>query len=352
LTPDIVSRLVDNGHKVVVSAGAGSEAGYPDSDYQAAGAEIVSDNEAWSAEMIAAIHLPDSVDLSPGSALIGLLQPFDHPERMAELAKTGVTAFAFEAVPRTTRAQTMDALSSQATVAGYQAALEAAVACDRFFPMLTTAAGTIPPSKVVILGAGVAGLQAIATARRLGAVVSAFDVRAAAAEQVRSLGATFIEVDTEPQDAETSGGYAKEVAEDEQALILKGLTPHIEKADAVISTAAIPGRRAPLLISADMVRSMRPGAVIVDLAASTGGNCELTEPGKTIDVNGVTIIGDTDLPSRTAQHASQMYAKNVVNFIELLTAESGELDPDWDDEIVAQACISRDGKLVHPRLTD
>lgn len=305
----------------------------------------------WRCEFIATIEQPPIDQLSASTAVIGLFAPFDEPEAMEQLGVTGATVFALEAVPRTSRAQTVDALSSQAAVAGYQAALEAAAACDRFFPMLTTAAGTMRPSKVVVLGAGVAGLQAIATAKRLGAVVSAFDVRSAAAEQVESLGASFIEVETEPQDASESGGYAKEVAADQQQRIIDGLAPHIIDADAVITTAAIPGRPAPLLIEADTVEAMRPGSVIVDVSASTGGNCESTRPGEVVDIGGVSIIGITDLVSRVANHASQMYARNIMAFIELITdPETAALRIDYSDDIVDGACIARGGEVVHPRL--
>ncbi len=353
LTPEVVRKLAASSHEVLIESTAGLSAGYTDAAYTDAGATITGPEEAWAAEFVATVlPPPPGARLRPDGSLLGMLSPFDDPIRMAELAKTGVTAFAFEAVPRTTRAQSVDALSSQATVAGYQAVLEAASMSDRFFPMLTTAAGTIAPSKVLILGAGVAGLQAIATARRLGAVVSAFDVRAAAAEQVQSLGATFVAVDIEAQDAATSGGYAQEVAADEQARILAGLAPHIVKSDVVIATAAIPGKKAPLLITGETVESMRAGSVIIDLAASTGGNCELTQPGQTIRHGEVTIVGDTDLVSRTPGHASQMYAKNVVNFLDLVTGEGGALAHNWDDDIVAGACVTRNGAVAHPRLKE
>ncbi len=351
ITPDVAKRLIAAGHTVVVETDAGARAGYLDDEYRNAGASIGETDEVWSCELVATIERPPVSLLGPSSAMIGMIAPFDDPAEMNTLAGTGATVFALEAVPRTSRAQTVDALSSQAAVAGYQAVLEAAAASDRFFPMLTTAAGTMRPAKVVVLGAGVAGLQAIATARRLGAVVSAFDVRAAAAEQVESLGASFITVDTEAQDASESGGYAREVAADEQQQIIDGLAPHLTTADAVITTAAIPGRPAPLLIEADTVRAMRPGAVIVDVAAATGGNCELTRPGETIVVDGVTIIGDMDLVSRVANHASQMYARNVMAFIELITdPETAELRIDYSDDIVDGACIARGGVVVHPRL--
>jgi H+-translocating NAD(P) transhydrogenase subunit alpha len=348
LTPEAVAKLVSKGHTLVVEHHAGLAAGHSDDDYLSSGAELADQAAAWDADLVATVDRPPA-GVVP-SALIGLLRPFDDTAGMAELASLGVTAFAFEAVPRTTRAQVVDALSSQATIAGYQAVLEAASRSDRMFPMMTTAAGTLRPAKVVVLGAGVAGLQAIATARRLGAVVSAFDVRAAAAEQVRSLGATFIEVAEAPQDAATAGGYAREVAADEQARILGGLFPHVTGADAVISTAAIPGRPAPVLIDRAMVDAMRPGAVIVDLAASTGGNCELTRPGDTVEVGGVIVVGDTDLVSRVAGDASRLYSRNVAAFIDLVTDEEGRFDPNWEDDIVAESCVTRDGELVHPRL--
>lgn len=350
LTPDVAGRLINAGHTVTIESGAGLPAGHRDEEYEAKGAAIGSRAAAFAADLIAVVRRPENLsDLSSTRSLVGLLQPLDEPRSIADLATTGVAAFAFELVPRTTRAQTVDALSSQATAAGYQAVLEAAARCDRFFPMLTTAAGTIRPSKVLVLGAGVAGLQAIATARRLGAVVSAFDVRAAAAEQVKSLGATFVEVGEEPQDASTSGGYARELEVDQQRRILDGLAEHVAGADAVIATAAIPGRPAPLLIEAGTVERMRPGSVIVDLAATTGGNCELTEAGKDIDHRGVTIIGATDLVSRVAGHASQMYARNVAAFIDLI-APDGELALDVDDDIVRDSCVTRDGEVVNPAV--
>lgn len=351
ITPDVAKRLIASGHELMIETGAGSKAGYPDAQYQDVGATVTTAEQVWSCDFVTTIERPSPSDLGPAVAVIGMIAPFDDPDEMKPLADTGATIFALEAVPRTSRAQTVDALSSQASVAGYQAVLEAAASSDRFFPMLTTAAGTIRPSKVVVLGAGVAGLQAIATARRLGAVVSAFDVRSAAAEQVESLGASFITVETEPQDASDSGGYAREVEADQQERIIAGLAPHLVDADAVITTAAIPGRPAPLLIRADTVRAMRPGAVIVDISASTGGNCELTRPGETIDVDGVLIIGATDLVSRVANHASQMYARNVMAFIELITdPDSKELRLDYSDDIVEGACIARSGEVVHPRL--
>lgn len=348
LVPDVVKKLVEDGHRISVSPSAGEGAGFTDADYAAAGADLAVPVDA---DIVAVVDLPLSGTV-PGKSLLGMLRPFDDPDAMRALASTGVTAWAFEAVPRTTRAQTIDALSSQATVAGYQAVLEGAAASDRFFPMLTTAAGTIRPAAVLVLGAGVAGLQAIATARRLGAVVSAFDVRAAAAEQVESLGAKFVTLEVPAQDAADSGGYAREVADDEQRRILDGLAPLVARSDVVISTAAIPGRPAPLLIERSTVEAMRPGAVIVDLAAATGGNCELTVSGETIEHAGVKIIGATDLMARVPADASRMYSRNVAAFLALISGEAGAFTPDVDDDIVRDSMICRAGAVVHPRLLE
>jgi H+-translocating NAD(P) transhydrogenase subunit alpha len=278
--------------------------------------------------------------------LIGFLQPLTSPETVRGLAEAGVTAFAMETIPRITRAQSMDALSSQATVAGYRAALIAAQELPRFFPMLTTAAGTVRPAKVLVLGAGVAGLQAIATARRLGAVVQAFDVRSAVKEQIESLGARFLELDMGLEDAETAGGYARPLTDEEQQRQRELLAEEIGKMDAVISTAAVPGRRAPLLIIEDALRKMKPGSVVVDLAAETGGNCELTEPGEIVVRHGVTIVGPLNLASTMADHASSLYSKNVQSLLALMV-EEGALKLNFEDEVIAGACITRDGEIVH-----
>jgi NAD(P) transhydrogenase subunit alpha len=357
LTPDVVDLLVQQGHEVTIDPGVGRRAGFADEAYTASGAKLTRDDDTdddtgdrgWAADLVVTFN---DVERAPSGALLGLLDPFGRPARMAELASAHTTVFAFEAVPRTTRAQVVDALSSQATAAGYQAVLMAAAASDRFFPMLTTAAGTIRPAKVVVLGAGVAGLQAIATARRLGAVVAAFDVRAAAAEQVESIGARFITIDDEPSDASDAGGYATALADDAQQRIIDGLAPHVADADVVITTAAIPGRSAPILVDAAGLARMRPGAVIVDVVAAMGGNTTATEPGVTVEVGGVTIIGATDLASGVAADASRMYAKNVKAFVDLVGDDDGAFSPDWDDDIVAGSCIARDGRLVHPRLTE
>lgn len=345
LTPDVVTALIGRGHTIHVETGAGTGAGFDDAAYIDAGASV--GDEDWDSDLVVTVNDPGR-DLC--TAVLGLLDPFLRVDRMRELAAAGATVFAFEAVPRTTRAQVVDALSSQATAVGYQAVLAGAAASDRFFPMLTTAAGTIRPAKVVVLGAGVAGLQAIATARRLGAVVWGFDVRAAAAEQIASLGGRVIEL--ESPDAADTGGYATALADDAQQRIIDGLSSHVADADVVIATAAIPGRPAPKLIDAAALSRMRRGAVVVDVAAATGGNTTATRPGHTVEVDGVTIIGLTDHAARVAADSSRMYAKNVAAFVDLLTGPDGALAPDWEDEIVSETCIARDGRLVHPRLTE
>lgn len=347
LTPDVVKKLVAASHQVVVERGAGTEAGFLDSAYEAVGGQVAERGKALGAEIVATVNCPDPEQLGAGQTLIGLLRPYENPRPLAALAQRGVSSIAFELIPRTTRAQSMDALSSQATVAGYQAALEAAMACNRFFPMLTTAAGTIPPARALVLGAGVAGLQAIATCRRLGAAVSGFDVRAAAAEQVKSLGANFIEVEMTPQDAAQSGGYATELEADAERRVLAGLAGPVQAADIVISTAAIPGRPAPLLITKSMVESMRPGSVVVDVAASTGGNCELTRPGESIEHNGVAVIGFTDFASRKPHDASQMYARNVLALLGLLN-QGGEIN--LDDDILDAATVTHAGEVRNERV--
>ncbi len=323
-----------------VERGAGTAAGYPDEAYAAAGAELVDDALAGVEAVVkVAPPRPEEIErLASGQVLVAFLQPLSEPERIVRLRERGVLAFAMESIPRTTRAQAMDALSSQATVSGYKAALIAADRLPRFLPMLTTAAGTIAPARALVLGAGVAGLQAIATARRLGAVVSGFDVRPAVREQVQSLGATFLDLGVSGE--ETSGGYARELTADEQRRQQDALEERIPDFDVVITTAAIPGRPAPRLIPAAAVRRMRPGSVIVDLAAETGGNCELTRPGEVVDEGGVTIVGLLNLPSSMAGHASQLYSRNVSALLAHL-APGGELALDWEDEITAGACVTR-----------
>jgi H+-translocating NAD(P) transhydrogenase subunit alpha len=289
--------------------------------------------------------------LPAGAIVISFLEPLSDPAGVERLAARGITAFAMESIPRISRAQSMDALSSQATVAGYRAVLLAADRLPRFFPMLMTAAGTVAPAKVLVLGAGVAGLQAIATARRLGAIVQAFDVRSAVKEQIESLGARFLELDMGLEDAEAAGGYARQLTDEEQQRQRELLAEEIGKMDAVISTAAVPGRRAPLLVTEQAVKNMSPGSVIVDLAAETGGNCELTEAGQTVVKEDVTILGPLNLPATMPDHASSLYARNVQSLLELMVKE-GELTLDFDDEVIAGACITRGGEIVHERARE
>jgi H+-translocating NAD(P) transhydrogenase subunit alpha len=337
LVPETIGRLAE-GIDVVVEAGAGDAASFGDDAYTEAGATI---GDPWSANVVAKVAPPsadEAARLGEGQVLIAFLQPLTDAAGIERLASVGVYAFALESVPRITRAQSMDALSSQATVAGYKAALVAADRLPRFFPMLMTAAGTIPPAKVLVLGAGVAGLQAIATARRLGAVVSGFDVRPAVREQVESLGATFLDLGV--QGEETEGGYARELTPEQQAAQQAELQARIPQFDAVITTAAIPGRPAPTLVTAEAVRGMRPGSVIVDLAAETGGNCELTEPGQEIVSGGVTIVGTTNVPSTMPTHASQLLSRNVASLLGLLVVD-GNVALDWNDEVVAGTCVTR-----------
>jgi NAD(P) transhydrogenase subunit alpha len=337
LIPETVGRLGD-GVDVVVETGAGDAAGFSDDAYREAGATV---GDPWAADVVAKVAAPtanEAARLREGHVLIAFLSPLTDTAGIERLAAAGVHAFALESVPRITRAQPIDALSSQATVSGYKAALIAADRLPRFFPMLMTAAGTIPPAKVLVLGAGVAGLQAIATVRRLGAVVSAFDVRPAVREQVESLGATFLDLGV--QGEETEGGYAAELTPEQQAAQQSELQSRIPLFDAVITTAAIPGRPAPKLITAEAVRAMRAGSVIVDLAAESGGNCELTRPGEEIVESGVTIVGSTNLPSTMATHASQLLSRNVAALLALIVTD-GAVSLDWDDEVVAGTCVTR-----------
>src|ERR687888_363239 len=339
LVPEVVSRLVSGGFEVLVEAGAGDAASFPDAAYEEAGAGVGSD--PWGADAVVKGQAPSAEEaarLREGQILIGFLQPLTDREGVERLAGRGVTAFAMESIPRITRAQSMDALSSQATVSGYKAVLIAADRLPRFFPMLMTAAGTVAPGKVLVLGAGVAGLQAIATAHRLGAVVSGFDVRPVVREQVESLGASFLDLGVVVE--ETAGGYARELGEEEQRRQQKALEERIPEFDAVVTTALVPGRAAPRLIPGSAVAKMRPGSVIVDLAAETGGNCELTQPGEIVEHGAVTIVGYTNLPSTMPFHASQLYARNVAALLQHL-APKGELVLDWEDEITAGACVTR-----------
>lgn len=339
LVPDAVTRLSGSGFEIVVEPLAGTEAAFPDDAYREAGATV--SDTVWDADAVAKVRKPtadEATRLHSGQVLIGFLEPLTDAAGIERLGDLGVYGFAMESIPRTTRAQPMDALSSQATVSGYKAVLIAAERLPRFFPMLMTAAGTVAPAKVLVLGAGVAGLQAIATARRLGAVVSGFDVRPVVREQVESLGATFLDLGVVGE--ETAGGYAGELTEDEQRRQQEALEERIPDFDAVVTTALVPGRAAPRLIPASAVEKMRPGSVIVDLAAETGGNCELTQPGEIVERDSVTIVGLLNLPSTMPFHASQLYARNVSSLLQHL-APDGQLALDWDDEITSGACVTR-----------
>ena len=353
-TPETVKKMVALGANVVVQAGAGVKSGVLDADYTAAGATIAADpiNDA---NIVLQVRRPEGPELSrlqKGSIVIGMMDPYGHESALRAMAEAGVIAFALELLPRITRAQVMDVLSSQANLAGYRAVIDAAAEFGRALPMMMTAAGTVPATRVFVMGAGVAGLQAIATARRLGAIVTATDVRPAAKEQVESLGAKFIAVeDEEFKAAETAGGYAKEMSKEYQAKQAALVAEHIKKQDIVITTALIPGRPAPRLIGKDMVASMRPGSVLVDLAVERGGNVEGVSPDRVIDVNGVKIVGYRNVPGRLAATASSLYAKNVFAFLELLIdKKSKTLTVNWDDEIIKATALTRDGAVVHPNF--
>ncbi|NET49954.1 MAG: Re/Si-specific NAD(P)(+) transhydrogenase subunit alpha [Merismopedia sp. SIO2A8] len=360
LTPDVVSRLVKKGLSISVESGAGEAAFFSNEDYRAAGASVIDDRVAlWGdADIVLKVQPPTALGheaselkyLKSGAVLISFLNPFSEPDAIQAIASHNVTAFSMELIPRTTRAQSMDALSSQASLAGYKAVLMAAAELPKFFPMLTTAAGTIRPAKVFIMGAGVAGLQAIATARRLGAVVEAFDIRPEVKEQVQSLGAKFVEVSLQEETA-GGGGYAKELSEDAKAQSRELVASHVNNADVVITTAQVPGKKAPLLVTAEMVSKMKPGAVIVDLAANQGGNCAYTEAGRTVSHHGVTIIGPENTPASVPIHASQMYAKNLQALLQLLV-QDGELNLDFDDDIIDAACLTHDRKIRNQRIRE
>ncbi len=351
LIPDTVKSLKKSELDVVVESGAGVESGHPDSEYSEAGA---SSDGAWDADVVVKVAPPSSEEigrLKPGQVLIGFLNPLAAGESNRALASAGVTSFAMEAIPRITRAQSMDALSSQANVAGYAATLLAAREAGRFFPMMTTAAGTVTPAKVLVLGAGVAGLQAIATAKRLGAVVTGFDIRRAAWEQIASLGGRPLELDFIP-DAEDEGGYARPLTDEENEQVREALAENATKQDVIITTAQIPGRKAPILITEQAIRNMAPGSVIIDLAGETGGNSELTKAGETVEVDGVRIISPRNLPSDMAAHASQLYAKNVENLLGLLVDEEGKLNLNFEDEVIAGACITHEGEIKNERARE
>lgn len=352
LVPETVSRLTKSGATVLVERGAGESAFISDLEYEDVGARCVSLEEAFDADIVLKVQPPSDEEISRlrrGSVFIGFLRPLDNPGIATLFAAQGVTAFSMELVPRISRAQKMDALSALSSIAGYRAVLEAATTLPKFFPLLTTAAGTVRPANVLVLGAGVAGLQAIATARRLGARVSAYDIRDAVGEEVRSLGATFVELELEVADMEDEGGYAKALMEEKARRQTELLVPFIGKSDVVVTTALIPGRPAPELITEKAVKAMSPGSVIVDLAALNGGNCALTVPGETTIVNGVTIIGDTNLPAHMAVHASQLYAKTLLAVLEEFTDENG-FHINFEDEVCTGACVSHDGNVVHERI--
>jgi H+-translocating NAD(P) transhydrogenase subunit alpha len=348
LVPEVVGKLKAKGLEVVVQDGAGADALLPDAAFAEAGAELSGDAPAvWASDVVIKISPPDPQEvrsLGAGSVLIGFLAPLSSPQTTAALAEAKATAFAMEAIPRISRAQSMDALSSQANVAGYKAALLGAEEMGRFYPMLMTAAGTIPPAKVLVLGVGVAGLQALATAKRLGARTTGYDVRPEVAEQVQSLGAQWLDLGLE---ASGEGGYARELTEEERARQQQALTDAIKGFDVVITTALVPGRPAPELVTAEAVEGMKVGSVIVDLAGEAGGNCALTEPGKTVVRHDLKIISPLNLPASMPEHSSQLFARNVLALLELLVAEDGSLKLDFDDEIIAGACIVRDGEIVN-----
>jgi H+-translocating NAD(P) transhydrogenase subunit alpha len=349
LVPEVVSKLKAKGLDVVVQSDAGADAMLTDAAFIEAGAQITTDAaEVWQSDVVVTIAPPDPQairGLGSGSILIGFLAPLTSPQTTRALADAKATAFAMEAIPRISRAQAMDALSSQANVAGYRAALLGAEEMGRFYPMLMTAAGTIPPAKVLVLGVGVAGLQALATAKRLGARTTGYDVRPEVAEQVESLGAQWLDLGIE---ASGEGGYARELTEQERAQQQQALTDAIKGFDVVITTALVPGRPAPRLVTAEAVEGMKPGSVIVDLAGESGGNCELTEPGQTAVKHDVKIVSPLNLPAGMAEHSSQLFARNVQSLLELFVDEEGKLQLDFDDEIVKGACIVRDGEIVHP----
>jgi len=347
LVPETVGRLAKAANTVVVERGAGTASAFTDEMYEKAGAQMADD--AFDAELVVKVQRPTDDEIGKlrnGTVLIALLQPLTNHKLVDQLARAGVTALSMDAIPRITRAQPMDALSSQATVAGYKAVLLAAAALPKFFPMLTTAAGTIAPAKALVIGAGVAGLQAIATARRLGAVVEAFDTRPVVKEQVQSLGAKFLEIDLGESGA-GAGGYAKELSEEAHRKEVELLAKAARENDIVITTAAIPGRKAPVLITRDMIPTMKPGSVIVDLAAETGGNVEGTEAGKTVVISGVTLIGQTNLPASMPFHASQMYSRNIASLLSLMLKKDGTFDLDMSDEVVKGTVITQGGSVVH-----
>ncbi|MDO8422141.1 MAG: Re/Si-specific NAD(P)(+) transhydrogenase subunit alpha [Parvibaculum sp.] len=356
-SPDTVKKLVGLGLEVTVETGAGAHASISDALYQEAGAKIASSeaDALKDADIVFKVRAPSDEELShfkKGAMLAAILNPYDDKPRLQKYAAAGVNAFAMEFMPRITRAQSMDVLSSQSNLAGYKAVINAAAAFTRATPMMMTAAGTIAPARAFVMGVGVAGLQAIATAKRLGCIVSATDVRATTKEQVESLGGTFVMVESD-ESGDAVGGYAKEMSDEYKAAQAALVAEHIKKQDIVITTALIPGRPAPMLVSEDHVKSMKPGSIIVDLAAERGGNCPLTEPGKTVVKHGVTIIGELNVAAQLAVDSSALYSKNLLNFITpLIDAETKSLKIDWEDEIITGTCLTKDGQVVHPAFRE
>jgi len=355
LVPEVAAQLIDRYDvDVLVESGAGAKALHDDADYEEAGARIVARDEALGAKVVLFVRPPvgeNIQQLQSGQVVIGFLSPLDEPAMSQQLAECGVTALSMELVPRISRAQEMDALSAMSSLGGYRAVLTAAHTLPRFFPLLTTAAGTIKPANVLVLGAGVAGLQAIATAKRLGARVAGYDIRPAVKEEVKSLGAGFLELEIDAEDTQTEGGYAKELQDEIAARQPELLAPHIGRADVVVSTALIPGRPAPRLISEEAIAGMTPGSVVVDLAAPNGGNCDLTEPGATVTPHDVTIIGPLNLPAEMPVHASQLYAKTLAAFVEEFVAD-GAFQIDFEDDIFGGACVTHEGQVVHDRVKE
>jgi len=351
ITPKVLDALTKAGAEVWIEAGAGNEAGFPDEEYTARGAKIAAtaDEVREKAHILLTVRAPEPAGLRKGQIVIGLCDPLSEPELALRYAQAGATLFSMELVPRITRAQSMDVLSSMASIAGYKAVLLAATTLPRLFPMMTTAAGTVPPARVLVIGAGVAGLQAIATARRLGAIVSGYDVRAAVKEQIESLGAKFVSI-TMGASGEGQGGYARALTEEEIRSQREQMAAVLKEQDVVITTAAVPGRKAPILITREMVHGMSLGSVIVDLAAERGGNCEVTQPGATVIEHGVTVMGPLNLPASVPSHASQLYGRNIVTFLKNMLAKDGALNIDLSDEITRETLVARDGEVVNPRV--
>ena len=350
LTPKVIDMLTKVGAEVWIESGAGVESGHPDEEYSGRGAKVASLADVRSnVNILLTVRAPQPAGLKKGQVVIGFCDPLSEPDIATKYAAAGVTLFSMELVPRITRAQSMDALSSMASIAGYKGVLLAAVTLPRLFPMMTTAAGTIPPARVLVIGAGVAGLQAIATARRLGAVVSGYDVRSAVKEQIESLGAKFVSIDIGAA-GEGQGGYARALTEDEIRSQREQMAKVIKEQDVVITTAAVPGRKAPILVTKEMALGMSPGSVIVDIAAERGGNCELTKAGETVSINGVSIVGAVNLPSTVPGHSSQMYARNIVTLLKNMMTKTGELNIDMTDEITRDSIVVRDNEVANPRV--